>query len=119
MQREEIRQLKKKTGLEIPSFICLNHNLLPNEKLLYGLIHTFEEELGCCYSTNATFAEMLNTGRQSIIRHLNKLKEFKYIDVKYVTLPDNSVQRRITCKNNETHKGAKQWHRNKLINVKK
>lgn len=70
-------------GIGIPPEVLFNPELSATEKHLFGMIRLLSMGKNGCYATNAYLGQMLLCGTQNISNGVIKLKDYKYIIVKY------------------------------------
>ena len=76
----------------IPAPVILDKELMPNAKLLYGLIAGLENEKGYCWAKNSYFEKSLNCSKDTIIRMLNSLEQKGFIGKEIIYSKQNPSQ---------------------------
>ena len=79
--------------IKIPNAILQDKGLNHTQMLLYGYIMNLSNKKWYCWAKNKVFAEYLNVDDRTVQRHLNKLKEKWYIEIK---LEENNRDRIVT-----------------------
>lgn len=79
--------------IKIPNVILQDKELNHTQMILYGCIESLAKKKWFCWAKNKVFAEYLNVDDRTVQRHLNKLKEKWYIEIK---LEDNNRDRIVT-----------------------
>ncbi|MCB1595740.1 MAG: helix-turn-helix domain-containing protein [Xanthomonadales bacterium] len=65
----------------ITADVRYNHNLKPNEKLLFAEITALTQKNGYCHASNRYFAELYNVSNETVSRWISNLKKENFIDV--------------------------------------
>ena len=71
----------------IPKEIKNNPNLLPAVKIFFGEINGLANERGCCWGTDAEFAELKGVNKRTIQRYISSLESKGYIKTESVCVP--------------------------------
>ena len=68
--------------IKIPNAILQDKELNHTQMILYGYIKNLSNKEWYCWAKNETLAEYLNVDNRTVQRHLNKLKDKGYIEIK-------------------------------------
>lgn len=75
-------ELKPNYFAIIPAVVRYNKNLTDKEKLIYAEITALSNKEGCCWASNAYFAELYNASERTIRSAITNLVEQKLIERK-------------------------------------
>lgn len=67
----------------IPAYIAVDKNLIPQAKLLFGLLTSLCRSKGYCWASNGSLAKMMNAEKESVRKWLASLKKGGHIQTEY------------------------------------
>lgn len=68
-----------KNYFKIFSFVLMDSNLSPGDKIVFSVIHNLTFATGYCFASNRSLSRMCNLSERAIIRSINRLISFGYV----------------------------------------
>ena len=85
----------------IPADVRYCKKLKPIERLIYAEITCLTNNKGYCWATNEYFSNLFEISTRSVSRHINNLKEFRFISVSITRDKSSKVEKRTIKIKNE------------------